>query len=229
MKNTDIIEGVRDSLPIVLGYMPLGFAFGVLAAQVGLSVFQAVLMSTFCFSGAGQYIAIGVAQAGGAVVTAIIANILVNLRYFLFSASIAPHFKNLPPVPASLISYGITDETYAVAVNRYQSRPATIPYMLGLNLTSHLSWVLSTFLGAALGVLITDTDKYGFGFALPAMYTCLLVLMISKKSDQTAALSAALVCIVIAYYFPAALSNMSNIIAATIIGATIGVLTNERS
>lgn len=64
MKNIELIEGMRDSIPIVLGYFPLGFAFGVLAAQVGLSVFQATMMSVLCFTGAGQYIAIGVVQAG---------------------------------------------------------------------------------------------------------------------------------------------------------------------
>lgn len=227
LKKNEIIEGIRDSIPIVLGYFPLGFAFGVLAAQVGLSMFQATMMSVLCFTGAGQYIAIGVVQAGGAIITAIIANILINMRYFLFATSMVPHFKHLPTLPASLLSYGLTDETYAVAINRYQKHKASIAYMAGLNLTSHISWILSTFIGAALGMLITDTDKFGFGFALPAMYTCLLVLMISRKSDIIAAISAAVICIVIGYYLPASMSNMSNIIAATMIGATIGVLIND--
>lgn len=228
MKKIELLEGMRDSIPIVLGYFPLGFAFGVLATQVGLSVFQAGLMSILCFTGAGQYIAIGVVQAGGAVITAIIANILINLRYFLFATSLVPHFKSLPTFPTSLLSYGLTDETYAVAINRYQTRRATIAYMAGLNLTSHLGWIASTFIGAALGMLITDTDKYGFGFALPAMYTCLLVLMIARKSDVIAAVSAAAICIIIGFLVPASMINMANIIAATIIGATIGVLMHDR-
>lgn len=228
MKNVELLQGMRDSIPIVLGYFPLGFAFGVLATQVGLSVFQAGLMSILCFTGAGQYIAIGVVQAGGAVATAIIANILINLRYFLFATSLVPHFKSLPILPTSLLSYGLTDETYAVAINRYQTREATIAYMAGLNFTSHLGWIASTFIGAALGMLITETDKYGFGFALPAMYTCLLVLMIGKKSDVIAAVSAAVICIIIGLSVPSSMTNMSNIIVATVIGATIGVVIHER-
>ena len=227
MKKQELLQGMRDSIPIVLGYFPLGFAFGVLAVQVGLSIFQAGLMSILCFTGAGQYIAIGVMQAGGAVVTAILANILVNLRYFLFATSMVPHFKDLPAVSASLLSYGLTDETYAVAISRYQTKPATIAYMAGLNLTSHLAWITSTFIGAALGMLITNTDQYGFGFALPAMYTCLMVLMISKKSDIIAAICGALACLLMGYFFPESMANMSNIIIATLVGATIGVMIHE--
>ncbi|MDD3895033.1 MAG: AzlC family ABC transporter permease [Syntrophomonadaceae bacterium] len=228
MNKKELVQGMRDSIPIVLGYFPLGFAFGVLAVQVGLSIFQSVLMSVLCFTGAGQYISIGVMQAGGAVITAILANILVNLRYFLFATSMVPHYKDLPTVPASILSYGLTDETYAVAISRYQTRPATIAYMAGLNLTSHIAWITSTFIGAALGMLITNTDQYGFGFALPAMYTCLLVFMINKRSDIIAALSAALTCLVIGWLIPASMANMSNIIIATILGATIGVIIHER-
>lgn len=227
MKKEEILQGMRDSIPIVLGYFPLGFAFGVLAVQVGLSIFQAGLMSILCFTGAGQYIAIGVVQAGGAVMTAVLANLLVNLRYFLFAASMVPHIKELPAVPASILSYGLTDETYAVAISRYQMHPATIAYMAGLNLTAHLAWISSTFVGAALGMLITNTDKYGFGFALPAMYICLMVLMINKRSDAIAAVSAALVCLLIGYLLPASMANMSNIIIATLAGATIGVIVYE--
>lgn len=227
MKKEEILQGMRDSIPIVLGYFPLGFAFGVLAVQVGLSIFQAGLMSILCFTGAGQYIAIGVVQAGGAVMTAVLANLLVNLRYFLFAASMVPHIKELPAVPASILSYGLTDETYAVAISRYQKHPATIAYMAGLNLTAHLAWIASTFVGAALGMLITNTDKYGFGFALPAMYICLMVLMINKRSDAIAAVSAALVCLLIGYLLPASMANMSNIIIATLAGATIGVIVYE--
>lgn len=227
MKKEEILQGMRDSIPIVLGYFPLGFAFGVLAVQVGLSIFQAGLMSILCFTGAGQYIAIGVVQAGGAVMTAVLANLLVNLRYFLFAASMVPHIKELPAVPASILSYGLTDETYAVAISRYQKHPATIAYMAGLNLTAHLAWISSTFVGAALGMLITNTDKYGFGFALPAMYICLMVLMINKRSDAIAAVSAALVCLLIGYLLPASMANMSNIIIATLAGATIGVIVYE--
>jgi 4-azaleucine resistance transporter AzlC len=225
MNYNELGDGAKDAIPIVLGYLPLGFAFGVLSTQVGLTVAQSTLMSVLCFTGAGQYIAIGILQAGGAVLTIIIANVLVNLRYVLFSTSTVPHLKNnVPTGIAALLSYGLTDETYAVAINHYQTRKATIPYMAGLNLTSHLGWISSTLLGAICGTLITNTDRIGLGFALPAMYTCLLVLVSKRRSDGLVALFAAAVCLIVGYFFPPSMINLSNIIAATILGATLGVL-----
>mgnify|MGYP001007019904 CR=1 FL=1 len=168
IQQKELQKGMKEAIPIVLGYLPLGFAFGVLAIETGMSVAQATMMSVLCFTGAGQYIAIGVMQAGGAVITIILANILVNLRYLLFSTSTVPYLKDKEqPLVASLLSYGLTDETYAVAINHYQDHPATASYLAGLNLTSHLGWIGSTFLGAVLGSFITNTDRLGLGFALP--------------------------------------------------------------
>ncbi|NLJ72276.1 MAG: AzlC family ABC transporter permease [Syntrophomonadaceae bacterium] len=228
MKNQELLSGIKDAIPIVLGYLPLGFAFGVLATEAGMSITQATVMSILCFTGAGQYIAIGVMQAGGAVLTAVLANVLVNLRYFLFSASLVPHLKSVPTKIAAFLSYGLTDETYAVAINRYQNRAASASYMAGLNLTSHLGWVGSTILGAVLGSLITNTDKIGLNFALPAMYICLLVLLVSKRTEAIVAIIAGILCVVIGYVYPSSLHNLSNIIIATLIAATIGVMLNDK-
>lgn len=229
MQQQELFDGIRDSIPIVLGYLPLGFAFGVLASEVGMTVFQATLMSLLCFTGAGQYVAIGVMKAGGAILTIITANLLLSLRYFLFATSLVPHLKkNIPASIASLLAYGTTDETYAVAMNRYKNQEASASYMAGLNFTSHLGWISSTLLGAFCGTLITNTDKLGLGFALPAMYTCLLVFMISKKSDAVVAVFTAVACLIMGYLFPSSMINLSNIIIATLIGATLGVFISER-
>ncbi|MEN6326990.1 MAG: AzlC family ABC transporter permease [Syntrophomonas sp.] len=229
MRNTEVIEGVRDSIPIVLGYLPLGFAFGVMANAAGMNLLQATMMSVLCFTGAGQYVAIGVMQAGGAAFTAIAANVLINQRYTLFSTSMIPYLKKIPTWIAALLSYGLTDETYAVAMSRYRDQEATAFYMAGLNITAHLGWISSTVLGAWLGTLISNTDRLGLGFALPAMYTCLLVLMVQKKSDAWVAVLSAVTCIIMAYLVPATMANLSNIIVATLIGASLGVLFNERN
>jgi 4-azaleucine resistance transporter AzlC len=227
MQQKELKQGITEAVPIVLGYLPLGFAFGVLAKEAGMSVAQAVMMSVLCFTGAGQYIAIGIMQAGGAVITIILANILVNLRYLLFSTSTVPYLKDrVQPLVASLLSYGLTDETYAVAMNHYQDHPATASYLAGLNLTSHLGWIGSTLLGALLGSFITNTDRLGLGFALPAMYICLLVLMINRRTDIWVAVFTAVTCLVIGYLVPAMMDNLSNLIIATVIAATLGVIIN---
>jgi len=229
MQKQELKQGINDSIPIILGYLPLGFAFGVLANEAGMSIIQATAMSILCFTGAGQYISIGVMQAGGAIFTAILANVLVNLRYLLFSTSMVPYLKGkVPTATGSLLSYGLTDETYAVAMNHYQDHAPTASYMAGLNLSAHAGWITSTLLGAILGSYLGNTDRLGLNFALPAMYICLLVFMTKSKSDVIVALSSAFFCLLIGYLVPAAMGNMSNIIIATVIAASLGVLINER-
>ncbi|GAB6180861.1 AzlC family ABC transporter permease [Desulfotomaculum defluvii] len=229
MQNKELKQGIHDSIPIILGYLPLGVAFGVLANQVGMSIIQATMMSVLCFTGAGQYIALGVMQVGGAVFTIIVANALVNLRYLLFSTSLVPYLKGQVPTPiGTLLSYGLTDETYAVAMNRYQDHPPTASYMAALNICSHLGWITSTLLGAILGSFIGDTDRLGLNFTLPAMYICLLVFIVNRKSDVIVALASALLCLLIGYLLPATMGNMFNIIIATVIAASLGVFISER-
>lgn len=209
---------------MALAYVPLGLAFGVLAVEAGLSVPEATFMSAMVFTGAGQYIAIGLIAAGGSMLTIIVANMLVNLRYFLFSASLVPHLKAIPTSLASTLMLGLTDETYAVAAVHVKDKPATAPYLAGLNISSYLSWVGSSFLGASLGHVITNTEQLGLNFALPAMYTILLILVISEHRHLLVALVSVIVCLGTAYLFPATLSNLSNIIVASLVAATLGVM-----
>ncbi|MDD4334114.1 MAG: AzlC family ABC transporter permease [Desulfotomaculaceae bacterium] len=229
MHKQELRQGINDSIPIVLGYLPLGFAFGVLANEAGMSTIQATMMSVLCFTGAGQYIALGIMQAGGAVFTIILANVLVNLRYLLFSTSLVPYLKGqVPTAIGSLLSYGLTDETYAVSMNRYQSHSPTASYIAGLNLSSHIGWIASTLLGAALGTYITNSDRLGLNFTLPAMFICLLVFMTKRKADVFVAISAAFLCLLIGYLVPSTMGNLFNIIIATIIAASLGMLINEQ-
>jgi 4-azaleucine resistance transporter AzlC len=181
-------------------------------------------MSAMVFTGAGQFIAIGILAAGGSMSTIIVANLLVNLRYFLFSTSMVPHLKVLPTSVASALMLGLTDETYAVAAVHLRENRATTPYLAGLNISSYLSWVGSSLLGASLGNIITNTEQFGLNFALPAMYTILLILVISERKHLLVALVSIAVCLAVAYMFPATLSNLSNIIVASLAAATLGVM-----
>lgn len=229
MKRSEVQAGMLDAIPIILGYLPLGFAFGVLASEVGLSVFEATMMSVLCFTGAGQYIAIGLMQAGATVMTIILANFLVNLRYTLFATSLVPHFKGkIPNWMASLLSYGLTDETYAISMKHYKQHDASAGYLAGLNLFSHVGWIGSTVLGAVLGEMITNTNRIGLNFALPAMYICLLVLVSSRRNDHIVAMLAAFTALLIGFFFPGTMSNLSNVIIATIFAASLGVYLNAR-
>ena len=86
-------RGIRLGIPIFLGYMPVGMAFGVLAATLGFSVVQAVTCSATALAGAGQFIALSLMRAGEAAFAVIAATTVINLRYVLFAATISPHLK----------------------------------------------------------------------------------------------------------------------------------------
>ncbi len=220
----EVLTGAKASIPVALAYVPLGMAFGVLAVEVGLSAGEATMMSALVFTGAGQYIAIGLLAAGGSGLTIILANLLVNLRYFLFSTSLVPYLRNIPTGTASALMLGLTDETYAVASVHFRENSATTPYLSALNLTAYLSWVLSTLLGANIGHLIPDTDQLGLNFALPAMYTILLILVINERRHLMAAIISVIVCLLTAILFPVTLTNLSNVILAAVVASTVGVM-----
>jgi 4-azaleucine resistance transporter AzlC len=229
MIKQELQQGFKDAFPFVLGYFPLGFAFGVLAQDSGLSVFQAVAMSALCLTGAGQFIAVGMFKAGGSLIAIILTDLLVNLRYALFAASMVPYLKErIPPAVASVLSFGLTDEVYAVSMNRYRTHPATASYLSALAVSAHLAWTGSTLAGALLGNFITNTDRLGMNFALPAMYITLLIMLIRRRSDLYAALAASLIALLVGHFIPSTMANNFNIIAATLTGATLGVILNER-
>ena len=228
MTNQELQQGIKQAFPIVMGYLPLGFAFGVLARDAGLTTFQAVSMSALCLTGAGQFVAIGMSKSSGALVAIILTNILIKLRYALFAASTVPHLKGkISPAAATALSYGLTDEVYAVSMNHYRSHQATLSYLAGLTFTAHLSWIGSTLFGALLGHFFGNTEQLGMNFALPAMYISLLVILVKRRSELYTAIAAASIALLVSYLFPATLSTNFNIVAATLIGATLGVIFRE--
>lgn len=205
----------------MLGYTPLGLAFGVIAREQGLSVLQTALMSLTAFTGSGQFIAVGMLGVGAGVPAILLTNFLVNLRYLLFSAAMAPHVRKMPTVIQSVLAFGITDETFTLNMAEFDRREPDHRFMLGVNLPAHFSWIANSAIGAAIGDLLPDINRYGVNFALPAMFIALLVWQIKdRRTFWVAVISAALSIGVVLLTG----RTDTGIIAATIIAATIGVI-----
>ena len=220
MSKMSFFAGAKKSVPIMIGYMPLGLAFGVIAREKGLTVAQTALMSLTSFTGSGQFIAVGLLGAGAGIPTILLTNFLVNLRYLLFSASMAPIVRRMPSMIQAVLAFGITDETFAVNMAECDQRFADRDFMLGVNLFSHLSWTVNSALGAAAGNLFPDIDRYGVNFALPAMFIALLIWQIKDRNTFWVAVISGMISMILAAFS----SNSLNIIAATVIAATIGVM-----
>lgn len=219
------LQGVKDCIPTLLGYLSIGLAAGVVEKTAGLSVAEIALMSICLYAGSAQFIAAGMMAANGSASAIIITIFFVNLRHILLSAALSPYFRHLTPVRNMLIGSLLTDETFGVAINEAAKRKRISErWMHGLNITAYLNWILANIAGAYFGQWIADPEKFGLDFALPAMFIGLLVLsMVSRKKwrlDIVVGICAVVIAVVASLVF----GGNVGVIAATVIASTIGMV-----
>lgn len=214
-------EGIQRALPIVLGYVPVAFAFGVLAVKSQIPPSLAIAMSMLIFAGSGQFVLAGLWGAGAGALSVIVAVFVVNLRHLLMSAAIAPYLSPLPRWQRGLFGFEMTDETFGVHISAFQHgwKLATTT-LFTCNLTAQLSWVGGTALGAFFGGLITDVKPLGLDYALTAMFLALVVPQCSSRLHVLTGIFAA----VLSLGFKVAGLGQWNVVAATIVAATAGTM-----
>ncbi len=168
-------RGARIALPVMLGYLPVAFAFGVLADKADLSAMQAAMMSLFVYAGSAQLIAVDMLFAGLGVPSIIVTTFVVNLRHLLMSAALTPHLARWPAPRQAAFAAGLTDETFALHIGRFPTAGVDKGEIFGVNVTAHIVWVLGSLGGAMLGGGIGDVRPLGLDYALPAMFLALLL------------------------------------------------------
>jgi 4-azaleucine resistance transporter AzlC len=222
--NDGFRAGARAALPVVLGYLSIGFAAGVVQRAAGLSVAEVLLMSTVLYAGSAQFAAAGMIAAASPPLAVITAVFFVNLRHLLLSASLAPFFTRIPAWKNALLGAQLTDETFVVAWARLRGEEQISPaWMAGLNLSAYCSWALASAAGAYAGGFVADTRALGLDFALPSMFAALLVLQIVAHARRGRALAVALAAALVAIGTATWLPGNWGIIAATLLGATLGL------
>ena len=219
LNESSLKSGVKDALPIILGYLPIGLAYGMLAVNKGLTPLQTTAMSIFVFAGSSQLVAIEMISAGAAVAAIIAMTFLVNLRHLLLSASLSLHLRNLPLYYYPFLGFLVTDESFAVAMSKIDSRKKKQRYFLGLGFTAYLGWVFSSAVGAFLTEFISFGSGGALDFVLPAMFVVLLVMQISSKSEIIVAVFSALLSL----FFALTIEGSWTIILATVLAAFLGV------
>ena len=117
---SEFLAGVKAGLPILLGVVPFGMIYGVLAIGAGLNAAPAQAMSAIVFAGSAQFIAAQMFRDGAPAVIMLLTAFVVNVRHMLYSASIAPHLRHLSWKWKALLAYLLTDEAFAVAIIHYQ-------------------------------------------------------------------------------------------------------------
>jgi 4-azaleucine resistance transporter AzlC len=187
-------SGVRDESPILLGVVPFGLLFGALAVSAHLSTLAAQAMSSIIFAGSAQFIAAQLVGTGTSGLVIILVVFVVNLRHALYSASVAPHVKHLKTAWKLLLSYLLTDETYAVTITHYNRQGDSENrhwYFLGAGLMLWSSWQVSTAVGIFVGTQIPA--GWPLGFILPLTFIALVVPALKDQAGVAAALVAGLV------------------------------------
>jgi len=211
-------DGVRAAWPICLGYLPIGLAFGVIAQKGGLSPFEIGLMSLLVFAGSSQFIALSMMGSGAGLPAIVMTTFLVNFRHFLMSSTLAVRLRGVPQKWLSLYAYGITDESFALNLTRFQEGPWDWKRAFVVNQTANVAWIGSTVLGGAGGTFL-PAGAFGMDFALPAMFLCLLVFQLKGAFHGSAALFAGGSAVVLSLLF----EGNGHIVAASLLGATAGL------
>ncbi|MBP2651049.1 MAG: putative branched-chain amino acid permease (azaleucine resistance) [Firmicutes bacterium] len=146
-------NGVKDGIPIFLGYVAVSFTFGIMAKNAGLTPLAAVIMSVTNVTSAGQFAALGLIGASSSYFEMAVTQLVLNLRYCLMSCSLSQKLDGkVPFVHRFLVAYGVTDEIFGVSVCK-NGRLSPF-YSYGLMSIAIPGWVLGTFLGVVSGSIL---------------------------------------------------------------------------
>ena len=164
-------HGALAILPLALGAAVYGFAFGLLAAQVGFPWWGVGVMSASVHAGSSQIVAVEQFGTVGTIAGAVLAGAALNLRYVGIIASLSDILDGLP-LPVRLLAIHVTgDENWALTMaTRAKSPDVGAGFLLGSGLVMISVWTASTALGAVLGTVLPDLERFGLGFAFTAAF-----------------------------------------------------------
>ena len=140
-------QGLKDGLPICLGYISVAFTFGMMATEGGLAPWSSLLISMTNLTSAGQFAGTALILSGGTLLEIAVTTFVINIRYMLMSLSLSQKLDpDMKMAERLILSFGVTDEVFAVAIR--QRKELTARYLAGLILTPYAGWALGTVLGA---------------------------------------------------------------------------------
>ena len=215
-------NGAKDTFPLVVGAIPFGIIFGTLAETAGLSFGATMGMSLFVFAGASQFVALTLLASGTAWPMIVVTTFVVNLRHLLYSATMVPFYRHLNPVWKAVLAFGLTDETFAVAVNRYAQQGddrGKQYYNLGSMVFMYVNWNFCTFIGLTAGKTFPEISKWGLDFAMPATFIGIVIPYLVTRPMWAATVSAGLVSLA-----TAGMPHKLGLMVAAITGVAVGVL-----
>lgn len=211
---------------MLVGVVPFGLVAGATPVDHDLGWGAAVGLSTIVFAGASQLAAADVLGDGGSALVAALAAMTINLRMLLYSASLAPHLAHEPLRTRLGVAYLLTDQAYAVSIQRWslgEEPPAQrVPYYLGAGLTLWAVWQVATVAGIVVGPTVPDSIP--LGFAVPLVFLVLLVPVLSSMPAVVAAAAGGAAAVAAAE----AGAGPSSIMIGAVVGIAAGTLAELR-
>ena len=220
--SAQFMRGIKDGIPICLGYVSVAFAFGIFSINQGLTPLQAVLISLFNVTSAGQLAGVPIITGGLPFIEMALSQLIINARYALMSISLSQKLdKSVRLIDRFLIAFVNTDEVFAVASG--QKNLVSRWYCFGLILTPYLGWASGTALGAAAGNILPEIINNALGIAIYGMFIAIVVPVGKiKKNVLGASLSACVLSV--AFNVVPILKNVSGgfvIIICAVVSSTI--------
>lgn len=192
-------KALRDSVPVIFGYVPLGAAFGVLFNNLGYPWVYAGLMGLCIFAGAAQFMAIGLLAAHADLLAVLVSTLILNSRHIFYGISLIEKYKHSLLTKIYLI-FGLTDETYSLVTVAGRNVAAGDRYFLYVTALNHSYWVAGCILGAFIGNKLNLTIP-GLEFALVALFVVLTIEQFKATKSAPMLLAAFLVAFVSLFSF----------------------------
>ena len=196
MNRTEFFLGVTAMLPLLLGVIPFGLVFGVLGVASGLTETQTIFMSSIIFAGASQVVFAQLWAVGSAYLIIGSSVALINLRHVLYSVAVSEHLKKLSFKWRVILAYLLTDEAFAVSIQRFNTYGGSRPvhfFMFGAGSTLWIAWQISTVAGVIAGSTIPE--NWELAFAIPLTFIAVVVPLLKNFSTIICALTSSLIAI----------------------------------
>ncbi len=223
---TDFKKGLRDGIPIALGYISVSFTFGLQAIGSGLNWWEAVLISFTNLTSAGQFAGLNIMiNGGGFWIEMACTQFIINLRYALMSLSLSQKTdKSVRGIHRWLTGFGITDEIFAVSMGNEKN--VSNKYLYGIILLPLFGWIFGTFIGAFAGEVLPEVVRSSLGVAIYGMFLAIIIPPSKKNSAilKVVLISMILSCIFKWVPFVNSISSGFSIIICTVIAAAAGAI-----
>ncbi len=174
MNKATLRLALRDTIPVLTGYLFLGAGFGILLSEAGYGAGWALLMSIFVYAGSGQYLLVSLITSGASLLSTAIATLLVNARHLFYGISLVDTYRNAGKKKPYMI-FSLTDETYSLVTQAKVSDGVDkTAYCFLVSLLDQCYWIIGCVLGNVAGMLL-PIDFTGISFVLTALFVTMFV------------------------------------------------------